>query len=114
MLRKSEAEERRPSSQPVEQLAQIFDIPAQERPSFLRFARGDWRSAPISKNEEAPWQVLASSSRSKLPASPTALIGREPDLTILCEYISAPNKRLITLIGAPGIGKTRLSIEAAR
>jgi transcriptional regulator with XRE-family HTH domain len=40
-LRKFESEERRPSAEVVEQLADLFSISTQERPSFLRFARGD-------------------------------------------------------------------------
>ncbi len=46
-LRKFELEERRPSAEVVEQLAIIFNIPPEERKSFLRFARGDWQA--ISK-----------------------------------------------------------------
>jgi predicted ATPase/class 3 adenylate cyclase len=53
-LKKIEAEERRPSAQIVEQLAEIFNIPPNERTAFLRFARGDWRAAPTGM-ENAPW-----------------------------------------------------------
>ena len=53
-LRKIEAEERRPSAQMVEQLAEIFNIPPKERTAFLHFARGVWKSAPIVQSEEAP------------------------------------------------------------
>ncbi len=114
MLRKLEAEERRPSVQIGERLAEIFNIPQHERTSFLRFARGDWRSAPISEYEDTPWRASATPPRSKLPASLTSLIGREPELASLYEYLSDGSKRLLTLIGPPGIGKTRLSIESAR
>lgn len=53
-LRKMEAEERRPSAQIVERLAEIFNIPKNERSAFLRFARGDWRSGPRGV-KNAPW-----------------------------------------------------------
>jgi predicted ATPase/class 3 adenylate cyclase len=53
-IRKLEAEERRPSAQIVERLAEIFDIHQEERAAFLRFARGDWRAAPTGV-ETAPW-----------------------------------------------------------
>ncbi len=43
-LRKFELEERRPSAEVVEQLANIFNIPQEERKSFLRFTRGDWQA----------------------------------------------------------------------
>lgn len=45
-IRKIEAEERHPSVQIVERLAQVFEIPENQRRRFLRFARGDWQAAP--------------------------------------------------------------------
>ena len=113
-LRKIEAEERRPSAPIVERLAEIFNIPKDERTNFLRYARGDWKYAPGERKEEAPWHVPTVSTRSNLPASLTSLIGREGDIAGVHEYLSNPGIRLVTLIGPPGIGKTRLSIEAAR
>src|SRR5512143_1072843 len=56
-IRKLEEDERRPSTQIAELLAEIFKIPATERADFLRFARGDWRSAPSLGDEEAPWRL---------------------------------------------------------
>jgi non-specific serine/threonine protein kinase len=118
-IRKLEAEERRPSAQIVERLAEIFKIPTSERPAFLRFARGDWRSAPSLGDEEAPWRAstqaaLAQHPRSNLPATFTSLIGREKDIAAVHNYLTHPDIRLVTLIGAPGIGKTRLSLASAR
>lgn len=45
-LRKIEAEERRPSAQIIERLAEIFNISPHKQTAFLRFARGDWQAAP--------------------------------------------------------------------
>ncbi|HJS18980.1 MAG TPA: tetratricopeptide repeat protein [Anaerolineales bacterium] len=113
MIRKIELEERRPSAQIVERLADIFTIPAQERAAFLRFARGDWRSVPAETKEDAPWHVSTKSPRSNLPATFTSLIGRDKDIAAVQDYLTHPEIRLVTLIGAPGIGKTRLSIASA-
>jgi hypothetical protein len=55
-LRKIEAEQRRPSEQIVEQLADVFNIPSTERVSFLKFARGNWEAAPAGVIEDAPWR----------------------------------------------------------
>ena len=80
-LKKIEAEERRPSVQIIERLADIFTIPQNERKAFLRFARGDWQVTPSKKMEETPWrlhsvapllpaheaQVAAPDRRSSLP-----------------------------------------------
>jgi predicted ATPase/transcriptional regulator with XRE-family HTH domain len=116
-IRKLEDEERHPSAQIAELLAEIFKIPANERPAFFRFARGDWRSAPNLGDEEAPWRIstpaLPQQPRSNLPATFTSLIGRDQDIAAVHDYLTHPEIRLVTLIGAPGIGKTRLSIASA-
>jgi Cdc6-like AAA superfamily ATPase len=51
-----------------------------------------------------------------LPVPATPLIGREPDLAIVrgaLEDGGVAAARLMTLVGAPGTGKTRLAIAAA-
>ncbi len=113
-LRKIEAEERHPSAQMVDLLAQVLHVLPNERAQFLKFARGDWKSASFGEIENAPWRVSVKSTRSNLPASTTSLIGREKEIAEIREYLLNPDIRLITLLGSPGIGKTRLSIEAAR
>jgi predicted ATPase/transcriptional regulator with XRE-family HTH domain len=117
-IRKLEDEDRHPSAQIAELLAELFKIPADERTAFLRFARGDWRSAPSLGDEEAPWRVstpaIPQHPRSNLPATFTSLIGREKDVSAVHDYLTNPDIRLVTLIGPGGIGKTRLSIASAR
>lgn len=49
-----------------------------------------------------------------LPISPTAMIGREEQLSNLEDLLIKPETRLLTLTGAGGIGKTRLAVELAR
>ena len=56
-LRKIEAEQRRPSAQIVEQLAEVFNIAPNDRKSFLKFARGNWEATPTGIMEDAPWRV---------------------------------------------------------
>src|SRR5215204_1669763 len=87
-IRKFEAEERRPSAQIVERLAEIFEIPQDQQFAFLRFARGDVRSAPATTKEDFPWQASKNaSSRSNLPSTVTSLIGREQEIVDVCEYL---------------------------
>ena len=42
------------------------------------------------------------------------MIAREKEIALVREYLSRDDIRLVTLMGPPGIGKTRLSIEVAR
>lgn len=50
----------------------------------------------------------------RLPAQPTAFIGREDELAELMALLAEPSVRLVTILGAGGMGKSRLAIEAAR
>lgn len=112
-LKKIEAEERHPSRQIVERLAKIFNIPSNEQISFLRFARGDWQSAPAAGVENAPWRTSHISPRSQIPTRLNKLIGREHDVSQARQYLADASTRLVTLIGPPGIGKTSLSQQVA-
>jgi predicted ATPase len=51
--------------------------------------------------------------RNNLPLQPTPLIGREKEVSEVCERLSHPEVRLLTLTGAGGTGKTRLALQAA-
>ena len=51
--------------------------------------------------------------RNNLPFQPTPLIGREKAVAEVCERLSRPEVRLLTLTGAGGTGKTRLGLQAA-
>ena len=49
-----------------------------------------------------------------LPLPLTALLGRDTDLQTLQHWLADPARRLITLTGPGGAGKTRLALELAR
>ncbi len=49
-----------------------------------------------------------------LPVQNTPFIGRDEELAEIIKLLQTPETRLLTLLGPGGIGKTRLSLEAAR
>jgi hypothetical protein len=122
-IRKIESGERRPSKQLAELLAQAMDIPAEQQDIFVKVARGDrgLQRLPLpAAGAESAWsagvQAQASSpgpAHNNLPVYLTPFVGRAAELVALDELLNDPLCRLLTLIGAGGIGKTRLAIEAA-
>jgi predicted ATPase/transcriptional regulator with XRE-family HTH domain len=117
MLRKIEDSERRPSSQIAELIANCLDVPAADRPTFVKVARGELgidRLFSIAQRMSSPsaYPSLAP-PRINLPVLPTPLIGRQRDVEELSELLRDPQCHLLTLVGPGGIGKTRLAIETA-
>jgi predicted ATPase/DNA-binding XRE family transcriptional regulator len=108
-LRKFESEQRRPSAEVVEQLAEVFKIPPAERTSFRRFARGDWQAFGSAETEDAPWRGSNIQHPSNLPSLITSFIGREKEQFEVIHLLK--KNRLVTLAGAGGMGKTRLAIQ---
>ena len=51
--------------------------------------------------------------RVRIPVAPTPTVGRDAALERLRGVVGDPAARLVTLVGPPGVGKTRLAIEAA-
>lgn len=66
--------------------------------------------APGLEGEQAA--PRAASAMRALPVSLTPLVGRDTALREIVDL--AASNRLITLVGAGGVGKTRLAVEAAR
>jgi predicted ATPase/transcriptional regulator with XRE-family HTH domain len=110
-LRKIEAEQRRPSAQIAERLSQMLDIPPSEKLAFIRFARGYWQSPLSTRTGYLPWDHPVISLEHQSPIPTTAFIGRENELGALTTIVLDEKTRLITLIGPPGIGKSRLCYE---
>ncbi len=117
-IRKIENDERRPSRQIAELLAAHLEIPPEEKPLFLKIARGDGSSLGLKNASERPenWSALSESFSplSNVPVSPTPFIGRSDEIETLLRMLVDPHYRLITILGVGGIGKTRLAMEVSR
>ncbi len=105
-IRKIEADERKPSKQLAETLIGALEITEPDREVFLQMARGVFTEklpdTPIDRKPSNP---------NNLPALLTSTIDRTHDLTAVASLIGDKTVRLVTLIGPPGIGKTRLSLQ---
>ncbi|KAA0256137.1 MAG: hypothetical protein EDM79_20400, partial [Chloroflexi bacterium] len=114
MLRKIEGDERRPSAQIAELIANILEIA--EREDFIKVARGEWttdRLSPVSQRVQPPNIPPAQTSSSNLPTLPTPLIGRQHEVDELRKLLRDPHCRMLTVAGPGGMGKTRLALETA-
>jgi predicted ATPase/class 3 adenylate cyclase len=69
--------------------------------------------APGIKDEFPPPRAR-STSRIRLPAPQHTLVGRDAELADLLAMVARPEIRLTTIVGAGGVGKTRLALEVAR
>ncbi|NRF72403.1 winged helix-turn-helix domain-containing protein [Aquincola sp. S2] len=77
-----------------------------------RFALAADAEQPPRERSTAPRSTSAQASLAALPGSPECLFGRDDDLAALARLLS--EHRLVTVLGAGGIGKTTLALAAAR
>lgn len=117
-IRKFEADLRRPSRQLAGLLAVALQIPPQEHEDFLKLARGlSSVTLPLSLYPiSLPHRPIAqkASPPENLPAPLTSLVNRLNDLSTISALLVDSSVRWVSLVGPPGIGKTRLSIQAGR
>ena len=99
---------RGPQQATLSLLSDALRLDASQR-ALLEKAAAAGRRRSVRTSTLAP---DAASPRHNLPHSPTSFHGHETDLAQLEGLIAV--RRLITLLGSGGVGKTRLAIELAR
>jgi predicted ATPase/DNA-binding CsgD family transcriptional regulator len=86
-----------------ERLAEALGLSGAERATFVAAAR---RARP-------PADAPDGAGPPGLPAPPTPLIGRERELAEAAALLRRGEARLLTIVGPPGVGKTRLGLAVA-
>lgn len=116
-IRKIEANERRPSKQIAELLADQLSIAPSERTAFLQFARGEADDSALTEQlagqhrEPVHWRT--SQRPTNLVRPLTQLIARAQEIAALRHILLHGETRLLTVAGPGGIGKTSLALEVA-
>ncbi|MCB9161893.1 MAG: tetratricopeptide repeat protein [Caldilineaceae bacterium] len=113
-ISKIERDERRPSRQMAELLAQHLAVPAEEQDRFVAAALGERATErmplpnqPLSMDDATPGDVPPTN----LPTPTTPFVGRQAEVDELFARLENPDCRLLTLAGPGGFGKTRLGIR---
>lgn len=90
--------------------AQLIELAASARGEhWPSAASASWR-----RPNSHPGKIAALESPPlRLPVPPNALIGRERDVMHACDRLLNHTGRLLTLVGPPGVGKTRLGLAVA-
>jgi predicted ATPase/DNA-binding SARP family transcriptional activator len=90
--------------------AREIDIPGDTELRSLQLP-----DVPIPAASAPSEQPAEKRPKSNLPAAATRFVGRTEEIQhIIQQLLGEPASRILTLLGPGGIGKTRLSIEAAR
>ncbi len=101
-VHKIERDERQPSMQMAQQLADALALTPSQKEQLLATTRPRAASTADDGRAAQPF-----------PAAPAALIVRDAELAQIGELLTSANHRLLTLTGTGGVGKTRLATAAA-
>jgi predicted ATPase/transcriptional regulator with XRE-family HTH domain len=115
LILKIELDERRPSHQIAELLAEQLAIPGEQRDLFLKIARQEkgTQTLDLIAQPDTPPSRPTSTLVSVLPIPLTSFVGRGHELDAILRQLQNSHCRLLTLVGPGGVGKTRLALEVA-
>ncbi|HXV42913.1 MAG TPA: AAA family ATPase, partial [Anaerolineae bacterium] len=116
-IKKIEQDERRPSRQMADLLAEHLLIPGIERDTFLRRARGQFVSISASSAEAIHLPAFLKAGDLSIPQPSLSFVARERELAYLEAHLNAVlagEGRVVFITGEAGQGKTTLMAEFAR
>jgi predicted ATPase len=97
-----------PQRETILRLVEGLDLSGDEQTLLLWLAQRAPRPRLVSL--DAGWPFASG----RLAARPEAFVGRAAELSAILRALHDPASRLLTLTGPPGVGKTRLAIEATQ
>jgi predicted ATPase/transcriptional regulator with XRE-family HTH domain len=130
-IRKLEADALQPSREIAGRLAERLGVPTEARANFVAFARGRANADVIPSLDQPLDPVVQRRSEATrgapsdqiphpdptlpypLPVPLTPLIGRAREVATVSATLQRADVRLLTLLGPPGVGKTRLGLQVA-
>jgi predicted ATPase/transcriptional regulator with XRE-family HTH domain len=113
LVRKIEADARRPSRQVAALLAKHLQIAPSEHEDFVRCARAELAPDRLPPPVYGIPRRILTTPLTNLPAQRTTLVGRERSIAEVTTLLEREGARLVTLSGPGGVGKTRLALQVA-
>src|SRR6266498_5484694 len=113
-IKKIEGDERKPSRQIAERMADVLGVPASQREIFVECARGLRSVDQLLLAREPAIPVPSETPKAvpqNLPVQLTSFVGREHELSEIKQLLTTTH--LLTLTGPGGTGKTRLALQLA-
>ncbi|MBX3054456.1 MAG: AAA family ATPase [Caldilineaceae bacterium] len=96
-------------------LADELDVPPSEETVALARQIRAGTLGPVSAAEPSPkLSQGAPLPRHNLPAQASPFVGRKTELETLAQWLADPRCRILTILGAGGMGKTRLALALAQ
>ncbi len=105
-IRRLETDRYSPSPGLIQRILQVLNVPAADHSALIAWACGIEPVVEVQAETALPAPPVR-------PRPRTALVGRETLLRSLYTLIIDPQVRLVTLMGLPGVGKTRLALALA-